>query len=59
MKNAYKILIKQPRGRFNVEYVGVDFLLFTFWLPMEHGASMKLPVSLQFLNLGYSVGLLG
>jgi hypothetical protein len=29
--------------------------LFPFWLPLEHGASMKLPVSLQFLNLGQSV----
>jgi hypothetical protein len=29
-----------------------------FWLPLEHGASMKLPVSLQFLNLGHSVGFL-
>jgi hypothetical protein len=31
------------------------FLLFPFWLPLEHGASMKLSVSLQFLNLGHSV----
>jgi hypothetical protein len=23
---------------------------FIFWLPLEHGASMKLPVSLQLLN---------
>jgi hypothetical protein len=32
----------------------------TFFSPhlLEHGASMKLPVSLQFLNLGQSVGLL-
>jgi hypothetical protein len=29
------------------------------WLPLEYWASMKLPVSLQFLNLGESVGLLG
>jgi hypothetical protein len=28
-------------------------------LPLEHEASMKLSVSLQFLNLGQSVGLLG
>jgi hypothetical protein len=34
-------------------------LLFPLWLPLEHGALMKLPVSLQFLNLGTSVGLLG
>jgi hypothetical protein len=33
--------------------------LLPFWLPLEHGASMKLSVSLQFLNLGQSVGLLG
>jgi hypothetical protein len=33
--------------------------VFPFWLPLEHGASTKLPVSLQFLNLGQSVGLLG
>jgi hypothetical protein len=33
--------------------------LFPFWLPLEHGTLMKLPVSLQFLNLGQSVGLLG
>jgi hypothetical protein len=32
-----------------------DFL-FPFWLPLEHGASTKLTVSLQFLNLGQSVG---
>jgi hypothetical protein len=25
--------------------------LIPFWLPVEHGASMKLSVSLQFLNL--------
>jgi hypothetical protein len=24
-------------------------LLFHFWFPLEHGASMKLPVSFQFL----------
>jgi hypothetical protein len=30
-----------------------------FWLPLEQGASMKLSVSLQFLNIGQSVGLLG
>jgi hypothetical protein len=35
------------------------FLLSPFWLPPEHGTSMKLPVSLQFLNLGQSVRLLG
>jgi hypothetical protein len=34
-------------------------LLFPFWLPLEHLASMKLSVSLQFFNLGQSVGLLG
>jgi hypothetical protein len=28
------------------------FFLFPFWLPLEHGASTKLPVSLQFLYLG-------
>jgi hypothetical protein len=28
--------------------------LFPFLLPLEHGASMKLRVSLQFLNLGQS-----
>jgi hypothetical protein len=33
--------------------------LFLFLLSLEHGASMKLSVSLQFLNLGQSVGLLG
>jgi hypothetical protein len=33
--------------------------LFPFWLPLEREASTKLPVSLQFLNLGQSVGLLG
>jgi hypothetical protein len=30
-----------------------------FWLPLKRGASMKLSVSLQFLNLGQSAGLLG
>jgi hypothetical protein len=35
------------------------FFLFPFWLPLEHEASIKLPVSLQFLNLGQSGGLLG
>jgi hypothetical protein len=33
--------------------------ILPFWLPLEYGASMKLPVSVQFLNLGKSVGLLG
>jgi hypothetical protein len=32
---------------------------FPFWLPLEHGPSMKLPISLQLLHLGKSVGLLG
>jgi hypothetical protein len=41
----------------SIETVKAIFL-FPFWLPLEHGASMKLPVSLQFLNLGQSVGLL-
>jgi hypothetical protein len=30
-----------------------------FWLQLEHGASMKLSISLQFLYVGQSVGLLG
>jgi hypothetical protein len=33
--------------------------IIPFLAPLENGASMKLPVSLQFLNLGQSVGLLG
>jgi hypothetical protein len=35
------------------------FFNFLFWLTLEHGASMTLRVSLQFLNLGQSVRLLG
>jgi hypothetical protein len=35
------------------------FFLFPFWFPLERGASMKLPVSLQFLYLGQSAGRLG
>jgi hypothetical protein len=37
----------------------IIIIIIPFWLPLEHGASMKLPVSLKFLNLGQSVGLLG
>jgi hypothetical protein len=38
----------------------VNYWIFPlFWLPLEHKAFMKLPVSLQFLYLGQSVGLLG
>jgi hypothetical protein len=33
--------------------------LFPFWLSLEHGAFMELPVSLQSPYLGQSVGLLG
>jgi hypothetical protein len=32
------------------------FLFFHFWLPLEHGASMKRSVLLHFLNVGQSVG---
>jgi hypothetical protein len=35
------------------------YSVFSSWLRLEHEASMKLPVLLQFLNLGQSVGLLG
>jgi hypothetical protein len=40
-------------------YSTLLLLLLPFWLPLEHVASMKLSVPLQFLNLGQSVGLLG
>jgi hypothetical protein len=42
-----------------LEPAWTTFLLFPFWLPLEYRASMKLSVSLQCLNLGQSVGLLG
>jgi hypothetical protein len=56
-----KRLTVLPNGvTFNLCVYACDYMFFLpFWLPLEHGASMKLPVSLQFLNLGQSVGLLG
>jgi hypothetical protein len=43
-----------------ISFVTSYFFFYSlFWLPLEHGASMELPVSLQLLNLGQSVGLLG
>jgi hypothetical protein len=53
VRNACNILVRKTEK-------GTDSIfLIPFLAPLEHGASMKLPVSLQFLNLGQSVGLLG
>jgi hypothetical protein len=51
--------LRFQREVFIICHISFLFFLISFWLPLEHGASMKLFVSLQFLNPGQSVGLLG
>jgi hypothetical protein len=36
-------------GRTEIGKGEINIFLFQFWLPLQHGASMKLVVSLQFL----------
>jgi hypothetical protein len=64
-KGKGRRLVHTGQRKFNsgsegrVSGVIIIILLFPFLLPLEHGASMKRSVSLQFLNQGQPVGLLG
>jgi hypothetical protein len=43
----------------DIFYYYYYYYLFPFWLPLEHGTFIQFSFSLQFLNLGQSVGLPG